>query len=161
VFLLSEIVKRISRFGNWIGMSVLILMMILVISNIILRLFGSVIIYTYELVELMSVVAVAFCIVYATMEKSHVVVDLVINHIPQKIRSVLGIISSFIGLATWIIIAIANIGFTKQQWILGEITDILEIPITPFRCIWIFALIIIILLIVLQLIESLRKVVKK
>jgi TRAP-type C4-dicarboxylate transport system permease small subunit len=161
VALLNEIAKRISHVGNWIGMSVLVLMMLLVISNIIIRFFGGVISSTYELVELMAAVAISFCIVYATAEKAHIVVDILLSRLSKQSQSFLGSITSFLGLGTWGLIAVASAIFARKQWLLGEVTDILDIPITPFRYVWVFALIILCLLVFIQLYNVLRSVVRK
>jgi TRAP-type C4-dicarboxylate transport system permease small subunit len=161
VFKFGEIIRRISRFGNWIGLIVLLLMMALVISNIVLRLFGGVITSTYELVGLMAAVAIPLCIVYATLEKTHIIVDLLLSRLSPGTQSVLESITSFIGLGTWGLIAAASIILTQKQWLLFEKTDILDIPIALFRCVWVFALILICLLLLVRISEVLSKAVKK
>lgn len=159
--LFSRIIKQISRIGNWIGMTFLILMALLVVSNIIIRFFGGVISGTYELVELMAAVAISFCIIYATLEKTNITVDILLSRLPKQVQSFLGSITSLLSLMVWGLIAVASAIFARKQWMGEEMTDILAIPITPFRYVWVFALIILCLISLIQLSERLREVFKR
>lgn len=156
-----RVVRRISLIGNWIGMSMLVLMMLLIVTNIVTRLCGSVISPTYELVELMAAIAISFCIVYVTLEKGNIVVDLLLNKLPERIQSFFQIVTSFLGLGTWVLIAIASVIFANKLWLTGEKTDSLSIPITPVRYVWIIALVILCLLILIQLVEAIGKVISR
>jgi TRAP-type C4-dicarboxylate transport system permease small subunit len=141
-------------------MSVLMLMMLLIVTNIITRSFGRVITPAYELIEIMAGIAISFCIVYVTLEKGNIVVDFVVTKLPQRLQSVLHIVTSILGMGTWILIAVASFIFANRLgW--GEKTDLLGIPIMPARYIWIIALVILCLIIFIQLVDAIGKVISK
>ncbi len=142
-------------------MAFLILMMLLVVSNVMIRFWGGVIASTYELVELMSAVAIAFCIIYACLYKTNITVDVLISRLSERVRSYLEIVTSLLSIGAWGILTVASTIFTMKQWTNGEITDILGISITPFRFLWVFALAIISLVSFIQLLEVLNGLIKK
>ena len=158
--LLKIIIRRISIVGNWIGMSVLVLMMLLIVTNIITRSFGRVITPAYELIEIMAGIAISFCIVYVTLEKGNIVVDFVVTKLPRRLQSVLHVITSLLGMGTWILIAVASFIFANRLGF-AEKTDLLGISIMPIRYVWIFALVVLCFIIFVQLVDAIGKVISK
>jgi TRAP-type C4-dicarboxylate transport system permease small subunit len=149
--------------GGW-GMiasaTFLILMVVMVVASVIYRMCGHVIVGSYELTELFTVVAVAFALGYATLEKRDVIIDILIPKIPQRTRTILEAVMSLISLGTWAVIVWAGIGFMIQTW-LTEDTPMLEVPYLPFRFVWVFGLLFLCLVYLLGFFTAWRKAVKK
>lgn len=143
-----------------IGAAFLVGMMVLIVANIIYRLFGHVIAGSYELSELMIVVAVAFALGYAAVHKSHIVVKIVISRFSQRWQSIIEVLMSLISLATWAVIAWASFNVLSQRW-LTEVTDLLDIPYLPFRIIFVLGLVIFCLVYITDLVRALSQAVRK
>jgi TRAP-type C4-dicarboxylate transport system permease small subunit len=143
-----------------IGAAFLTGMMVLIVANIIYRLFGHVIPGSYEISTLMIVVAVAFALGYAAVHNSHIVVKIVVTRLPQRWQSILGVLMSLISLATWAVIAFASYNVLSQRW-LTEMTDLLDIPYLPFRMIFVLGLAILCLIYITDLVRALRGVLKR
>ena len=152
--------RRISSDGVAIGAAFLTGMMVLIVANIIYRLFGHVIPGSYEISTLMIVVAVAFALGYAAVHKSHIVVKIVVTRFSERRQAILTVLMSLISLATWAIIAWASYNVLSQRW-LTEMTDLLDIPYLPFRMIFVVGLVILCLVYVTDLVSALRQVVKR
>jgi len=152
--------RRLSSGGVAIGAAFLTGMMVLIVANIIYRLFGHVIPGSYEISTLMIVVAVAFALGYAAVHNSHIVVKIVVTRLPQRWQSILGVLMSLISLATWAVIAFASYNVLSQRW-LTEMTDLLDIPYLPFRMIFVLGLAILCLIYITDLVRALRGVLKR
>jgi TRAP-type C4-dicarboxylate transport system permease small subunit len=161
VFLFFNIVHRISRGLNWLGVAALVGMMVLVASNVIIRFFGGIIPGTYELVEIMAAVLISFALIYAALTKTHIVIKLLVSRLPQRAQAILGSITSLFGIVTWALLAGAGAIYAREQWLLNETTDMLELPIVPFRYVLVFALIILCLVLLADLSSALRAAVRK
>ena len=152
--------RRLSSGGMAIGAAFLTGMMVLIVANIIYRLFGHVIAGSYEIASLMIVVTVAFALGYAAVHQSHIVVKIVVARFPQRWQSILGVLMSLISLATWAVIALASYNVLSQRW-LTEVTDLLDIPYLPFRIIFVVGLVILCLVYITDLVRALSQVVKR
>lgn len=157
---LANLVRRMGGWGVAVGAAFLVGMMVLIVANIIYRLFGHVIVGSYELTELMIVVAVAFALVYAALKKSHVVVKIVVERFPPRAQAIVEALMSLISLATWATIAWTGVLLLSERW-LREETDMLSIPFLPFRFIFLFGLILFCLVYLIDLIRALSQAVRK
>ena len=152
--------RRLSTDSVAIGAAFLVGMMVLVVANIIYRLFGHVIPGSFELSELMIVVAVASALGYAAVHKSHIVVKIVVSRFSQRWQAIIEVLMSLISLATWAVIAWASFNVLSQRW-LTEVTDLLDIPYLPFRMIFVLGLVLFCLVYVTDLFRALSQAVKR
>ena len=157
---LANIVRRMGGWGMALGAAFLTGMMVLIVANIISRLSGHVIAGSYELSELMIVVAVAFALGYAALKKSHVVVKIVVSRFPQRAQSILEAFMSLISLATWALIAWAGFLILSERWLTEE-TDLLDVPYLPFRFVFLLGLLLFCLVYLIDLFRALSQAVRK
>ncbi len=157
---LANIVRRMGGWGMALGAAFLTGMMVLIVANIISRLSGHVIAGSYELSELMIVVAVAFALGYAALKKSHVVVKIVVSRFPQRAQSIIEAFMSLISLATWALIAWAGFLILSERWLTEE-TDLLDVPYLPFRFVFLLGLLLFCLVYLIDLFRALSQAVRK
>jgi TRAP-type C4-dicarboxylate transport system permease small subunit len=158
--LFAKILRRTIGFGNAIGGAFLVGMMVLIVANIVYRIFGRVITGSYELSELMIVVAASFALGYAGLAKSHVDVKIVVEKFPERLQAILETFTSFLTMGTWGIIAYASAIIMIERWH-SEVSEMLEVPNSPFRLILLIGLILVALVYLVDMISALRKAVKK
>ena len=127
--------------GTVLSVGFLIGIMLLVVANIIARFFGTVIIGTIELVELMIVVTVAFAFGYTAQRQSHVVVKVVVSRFSPRVQAVFRIFTSALSIGVCALIVWASAGIMYERALLGEETELLKVPSFPFRFVWVFGLI--------------------
>jgi TRAP-type C4-dicarboxylate transport system permease small subunit len=138
----------------------MVAMMVLIVANIIYRLTGHVITGSYELSELLIVVTVAFALGYAAVQKSHVVVKILVSRFPQRWQAILEAFTSFLSMGTWAVIAWASSLIFLERWLTEE-SEMLLIPFLPFRMVLLFGLVLIALVYLIYMVMALRKAVMK
>jgi TRAP-type C4-dicarboxylate transport system permease small subunit len=143
-----------------LGAAFLVGMMVLIVANIIYRLFGHVIAGSYELSELLIVVTVAFALGYAALQKSHVAVKILVSRFPQRWQAILEVFTSFLSMGTWAVIAWAGALILSERWLTEE-SEMLLIPFFPFRCVLLFGLILLSLVYLILMVMALRQAGKK
>lgn len=157
----ANIVHRISTVANSIGAGFLVGMMLLIVANVIIRSFGNVIAGSYETVGLMGAVLASCAIAHTAIKKRHVAIDIVLRRLPQRVQAILGAFVSLLGLGIWAIVAWQGARFAWRMHLIGETTELLEIPIPPFRLFFIFGVVILCLVLLIDLRQYLRKVTSK
>ena len=134
--------------------------MLLVVAVVLFRLFGKAIPGSYELIELMIVVTVAFALSYTALKQSHVVVDLLVSRFPLRTQTILAIFTYFLSMVIWGLIVWASYDIMLEKWLLEQ-SYLLKIPYLPFRIVWVFGLLIFSLIFLLEMYKALKQVVSR
>ena len=136
---MSEILGKIS------GICILI-MVFFVVFNVVSRgIFKWSIPGFYEILSLLGTILYSFGLVYAAIKGQHIVMDLVINRVPEKLRNACNILVRIIVVLFCCLFAYAGIDITLGM--LDEKTFDIRIPVAPFRFIVVSAFIMLALLI--------------
>jgi TRAP-type C4-dicarboxylate transport system permease small subunit len=136
-----RILNRISILERNMGAVCLTAVMVIICANVAYRVIGGIIPGTFDLVELLIVPAVGFALVTVELAKRHTIVDMVTTHLPTKVRSWVEICVTIIALFYWTVICWATWGMLLKKMATGEHTQLLQVSVIPFRIIWIFALV--------------------
>ena len=152
----TSFVRRTSTLLAAVGVCFLVGMMLVIVANIISRLFDIPILGTYEAVELLAVPMVAFGIVYCALMQNHVAVTFVLTRLRQPVRRILAVVTTLLSLALWVLIAWKGAEFAGQQWQLGEATVVMNWPVYPLRCVFVLGTIVMCLLLFVDLFKALR-----
>jgi TRAP-type C4-dicarboxylate transport system permease small subunit len=103
----------------------------LTIADIVGRFFGKPVVGTYELVSAAGGLVVSFALPISIMEKKHVVIDLILEHVSIHSKIALHVITRLIavtlfGLLTW---SCMRMGQDLRST--GEVSSILQLPLYP------------------------------
>jgi TRAP-type C4-dicarboxylate transport system permease small subunit len=127
-------IHSLSRGIRYIAMAALFLMMCLVAADVIGRyVFNNPIKGALEIDELMMVVVVFLAMAYCTMNKGHIIVELLLYRLSKRNQAILNSFSSVCGaiviaLITW---QTGTRGWEELLSPTGSITMLLGIPIAP------------------------------
>jgi TRAP-type C4-dicarboxylate transport system permease small subunit len=157
---LAVLLKRITKGGTFIGGIFLIAGMLLLMSNIFGRFMHFVIPGSFELFELIMAIPVSFALVYAALQKTHVVVDLIISRFPPRLGAASEILTSVLSFAIWALIAWGGTLLAYENG-LREMTDLLKVPYLPFRVVWLFCLFLFCLTYLVDLSRAVRRLLGK
>lgn len=135
------VLKGITILERNIGAVCLIAVMAIICANVAYRVIGGVIPGAFDLVELLIIPAVAFALVTVELAKRHTVVDMITTHLPKKVRLCVEICVTAISLLYWMAICWASWVMMLRKMATGEETQLLKVSVIPFRAIWIFALV--------------------
>lgn len=153
-----KLIRRILLIGMIAGGIMLVAMMLIIVGNIIYRIFGHVIPGSYEICELLIVITASFALGFAALHKSHVDVDIVVSQFSDRTQAILMALTSFLAMGTWLIVAWTGTLVLWDRWLTEE-SEMLLIPFLPFRIILSIGLILTALVYFIDMIQAIKKVV--
>ena len=115
------------------GMAVLAGMMFLTAADVGLRyVFNSPIPGAYEIIAFMMGIVIPFALVYTASKNAHIGVDLIIEHLPEKIQKILAIITTFFTFILFILITWQGYYYIFEEFEAKLTSAVLLIPTWPF-----------------------------
>jgi TRAP-type C4-dicarboxylate transport system permease small subunit len=153
----SRIVQRVTKGGTVAAGVFLWSAMFLVVASVISRQFNVAITGSHELMELMISVTIAFALVYAALQKRHVVVKIIVSRFSVRTAAIVSIVVSFLSLAIWGLIAGATAQLVYEQG-MRAISETLEVPYLPFKIVLILGVLLFSLTYISDIFEELKKV---
>ena len=153
--LLESAVRNLTRWGTAFGGAVLVAAMLLQVGNIIGRFAHFVIPGSFETFEMLMTIPIGFGLVAAALHKGHVTVDILLSRLPPRARKASLVVAASLSLLIWLAAAWAGASLAFDNG-LQEVTDILDIPLLPFRLIFIFCLFLFCLTYLLDLLRLFR-----
>ena len=128
-------VKHLSRAGkafNVLACAAVIAMMLLSVTDVVLRIFGKPVPGTYELVGFLGTIVVSFALAFTSMEKGHIAVELLVQRLPQRAQLAIESFANFIGALLFGVIAYQAVLYALDLKKSGEVSSTLQMPAYPF-----------------------------
>ncbi|HVN23563.1 MAG TPA: TRAP transporter small permease subunit [Syntrophorhabdales bacterium] len=126
-----SVTSSLSRFMNYAGGIVLVFMMLLVVSDVILRIFWKPILGTYEMVSLAGALVIGFAIPKTSLDDAHVYVDFVVTGRSAAVRKAFLAVTKFLGFVLFLLLAINMFRKAGELYSAQEVTLTLHIPLYP------------------------------
>jgi TRAP-type C4-dicarboxylate transport system permease small subunit len=123
--------EKISRWMNVIAYMALTFIMLLTVTDVILRIFRHPIIGTFEIVQLAGAVVIAFGIPFTSWRRGLIYVDFFINTFPGWARNTMNILTRVIGITIFVLIGYNLFRFATDLVISGEVSPTTQIPFYP------------------------------
>jgi TRAP-type C4-dicarboxylate transport system permease small subunit len=160
--MIDRTVYFIARWLNWLAASAIVAVMIVVCVNVLGRaLFGAPLKGTVDMVSLLGAFVIAGAIAYTQVLKGHIRITLFVELLPRSIRIILTCLIDFVGMVLFGIISWQTILFAKGTHEIGELSEVLKIPIAPFAVVVSVGCMALTLVLLADLIGLLSKGVKK
>jgi TRAP-type C4-dicarboxylate transport system permease small subunit len=129
-----KLIQRLSVYTGVAGMFTLLIMMLFTTFDVIGRsFFRTPIIGSYELTRYMLVIVVLLGIPYTQQVEGNVRITLFVSRLSPKVRVILDIVITLLGLAFFLLIAWGGWLETVSSFRGGGVSDMLRIPEWPFR----------------------------
>ncbi|HEX3001486.1 MAG TPA: TRAP transporter small permease [Methanoregula sp.] len=128
---LNDVLQVATRFLNYIGSAALTFMMLLTVTDVIMRAFGHPIIGTFEIVGLLLTLVIGFTIPKVSFDKGHVFMEIVLEKLGQKGRNVLMTITRIICILLFVLIGYNLFGVANEFRAAHEVSPTLELPFYP------------------------------
>jgi TRAP-type transport system small permease protein len=156
------VICSLSRLMNIVAVISLLGMMLLTVSDVFLRfVFKNPISDSLSLTQYMMICTVFGAMAWCAAKGKHISVDLIISRFPEHTRAVVGSVTHFIIFGLCLLITWRSYLESLEVWKLNRASTILEIPVYPFYFVMTFGFALFCLVILLQLIEFLRKALKE
>ena len=154
----SFLVLILKHLAIWI----LTAMMLLTAADVCLRyVFNSPIAGSFELVEYMMALIVPFSIVFCASEKSHINVDLILEHFSEGVRSFFIFLGNILSFCLFLLITWQTCIHIAEEYESQVTSAVLYIPVYPFIGALAAALAILSLLLLAELINYLSHIINK
>ena len=148
---------RLSRVMNYVGGIVLVLMMLLTVSDVVLRIFWKPILGTYEMVALAGALVVGFAIPKTTLDDAHVYVDFVVTGGSPLVRKIFRVITKFLGFVLFLLLGVNLILKGGELYTAYEVTLTIHVPLFPIAYAMGFCALVECMVLLLQMIDAARE----
>jgi len=144
-----RVLNKISKWVSHIGMAMAIIMMLMVVVDVVMRFtLNKPILGSVELASYMLSIIAFTAIPFVESEEEHIVIPLLFDRFPKKVRLFVTTIVSVIGLGILVLIGLASYLLAIEYLHRGKVTQVLSIPLYPFvfiaaLCISLYAMILI------------------
>ncbi|MDD2302855.1 MAG: TRAP transporter small permease [Eubacteriales bacterium] len=128
---LFERTKSVNRIIFLVAGWALMFMMLLTVTDVIMREFQLPVIGTYELVGLSAVVVIGFCIPYTTSLKSHISVDFFTTKLSGKTQKVFLLLTRILAMVIFFLIAYNLLLMANDLYKSGEVSLTIKMPFYP------------------------------
>jgi TRAP-type C4-dicarboxylate transport system permease small subunit len=155
--------KIIIRIGNWgtvVGAVFMAAIALLITATVISRAVKIALPGTFDLVETLVVVAISFALVFGQLQDRHLRAEIAIERLRGRLKAA---VESFLGslnLFFWAVMLWAGATMMADKWSSGESTDILNVPVVPFRGVWVFAALLMVILLLLKLTKNIKALIR-
>lgn len=156
---LTSFVKRVSSILDKLAGIFIFSVMLLIVSNIILRtVFNQPILGTYELVGFLTAMGVGLALANCALQNGHIAVGFIMDRFPKKIQAISEVFVNAVSLMFWAA-AVWSLGrFGQAMMMKGLVSPSAEIPIYPFIYLVAFGVIGLCLVLLLKLLVSIPEV---
>ena len=160
--LMEKSVTVVTRWLNWMAAVAIIAVMVVVCINVVGRaVFGSPLKGTVDIVSLLGALIIAGAMAYTQILKGHIRITLFVERLPGRIRYIIASVIDLIGFTLFGLISWQTILFARDTYDIGELSEVLKIPLTPFAVVITVGCIALSLVLLVDLITALSKAVKK
>jgi len=128
---LLKIVLRVSITTQVIAGVTLALMLLLTISEVILRAFGKPIVGSYEIISFMGGLVIGFAIPYTSWVRGHVYVDFLVNWFSMKNRRIVHAITRCMGILLFLLIGWNFVSMGLDLQTTKQVSMTLRLPYYP------------------------------
>ena len=124
-------VHKLSTFLNSISCIALVSMMVLTVTDVVLRMFKRPITGTYEIVGLLGAIVIGFGIPITSWIRGHIFVDFLTQRFPQGRRNVVNIFTRLLGIGLFFIAGWNLIIVGIDLYHTGEVSLTRQLPFYP------------------------------
>jgi len=124
-------VEGLSKFLNIFAGIAITFIMLLTVTDVVLRYFRRPIIGTYELVAFSGAIVIGFAVPLTTFLKGHMLVDFFILKLPKGIRNSVNIFTRLLGIVLFSLLGWNLIKLGMDLYRTGEVSLTLQLPFYP------------------------------
>jgi TRAP-type C4-dicarboxylate transport system permease small subunit len=111
---------------------VLVLIVLIVVANIVLRAFDTAIAGAYDLIVILTPVAISLSIAYCAVKDGHVAVGMLVERFPKKVQNIIDFVIGSITIVTLLMVTWYVVMHADKMRQNHEVTTTILIPYAPF-----------------------------
>ena len=126
-----QMVFRLSKWANTLAGITLTVLMLITVTDVILRSLGSPIVGIFELVAFFGAIVIGFCLPFTSWVRGHIYVDFFVMKLPAKGRSAVHLATRCMGMGLFLLIGWNLIKMGADLSRSGEVSPTLQMPFYP------------------------------
>jgi TRAP-type C4-dicarboxylate transport system permease small subunit len=154
----NKVVTLLTKYSDRIAQIATVAMMLVLVLNIIGRLFSFPLYGTDDYVSFMSAILIALALPYCALNKGHIQIELIVNRFPQRAQGIIGIITNIFSLGIFAVVTWQCIVLALRMQKLGETSMTAMVPFYPFIYVVAAGTALLCLVIILELLQSISLV---
>ena len=127
----TSFILAISRFMYWIAGAALASIVLLTVTDVVLRRFRMPIDWAFEVVVMLAAIVISFALPQSTIEKGHVLTDFLIEKLTRPWRRNFFVITRVMAIFVFVILGWRVICLGQKFCKAGQVSPILEVPDYP------------------------------
>jgi TRAP-type C4-dicarboxylate transport system permease small subunit len=127
----TSIILAISRFMYWIAGAALASIVLLTVTDVILRRFRMPIDWAFEVIVMLAAIVISFALPQSTIEKGHVITDFLIEKLTPRWQKLIFAITRVMAICVFVVLGWRVICLGQKFCKAGQISPILEFPDYP------------------------------
>lgn len=156
---ISQWADRLSDWGEWVGVVGIIVMVGITCVDVVgAKLFKYPVPGCIEIVSLAQVATIVFAVAATQKRGGHISVEMFVSSFPPRIRSLVAMLISFLGLVLFVLLIYEGIGLGNEYLDAGEVTATAQIPIYPFAYAFSVALLPIAMMMLVDVVNRIKEV---
>jgi|SRR5271157_3340823 len=128
---LFDMLRKVSKFLNIIGMVALSFMMFLTVADVLMRAGGHPIVGTYEIVSLSLALVIGFAIPKVSLDKGHVYMEFLLDKLGPRSKDVMNTFTRILVLVLFIFIGCNLLDVAAEFHASGEVSPTVKLPFYP------------------------------
>jgi TRAP-type C4-dicarboxylate transport system permease small subunit len=128
---LIHLIREGSIWMNVVAEAVLVIMMMLTVTDVVLRAFGKPIVGTYELVAMAGAIVIGFAVPKTSWERGHVFVDFLIENRSPAIKNGFFVFTRIVGMVIYGLLSWSLLLKGTVLHSAGEVSLTLRVPVYP------------------------------
>lgn len=128
---LGNFLRGVTKILNYIGGAALTFMMLLTVTDVVLRAFGHPIIGTYEVIALSLALVIGFTIPKVSFDRGHVYMEIILERLPRKGKHLLNTFTRILCILLFLMIGYNLFSAGNEFHMSGEVSPTLQIPFYP------------------------------
>jgi TRAP-type C4-dicarboxylate transport system permease small subunit len=158
--MIDQWAKRLSIWGEWIGVVGIIIMVAITCIDVVgAKLFLLPVPGAIEIVSLIQVAAIVFAVAATQREGGHISVEMFVDKLPRRIRALVKMLTSLLGLILFILLIYEGIGLGNEYLDAGEVTATVKIPFYPFAYAFSIALLPVAMMMLVDFLRAAKEVI--
>lgn len=158
---MQKFASRLSEYLDWLAGWVLMGSMLLVVCNILLRLFDRPIEGTYEWVGFLSAAAIGLALAYCAVQEGHIAVTFFVDKLAPGRQATIDFVVKLLSVAFLVLAFWESLLYGASMKASGEVALTTKVPFYPFIYLIALGLLVMALVILSEILKTRRKVVRK
>ena len=127
----ENVLYRVSKWLNAIGAATLTFMMLLTVTDVILRIVSRPLLGTYEVVSILLAVVIGFSIPKVSLDNGHVYMEFLIERLSRRNRAIMFTFTRILCIILFLLIGYNLFSIANEFRLSGEVTPTIQLPFYP------------------------------